>query len=371
MSPHKAKLAWDKVCKPKEEGGLGLRSLEEMNKVCGLKLIWRILSAKSLWVRWITRYLVRKGSFWKANDKSSLGSWIWKKLLKYRDLAFPLTRVEIESGSSTSFWFDIWSPLGKLIDLTGARGCIDLGINIDATVEHVVQSYRQRRHRVEILISIEEVIMQLRSHGLSSSEDTRLWKGVGDTYRPNFNTRQTWEIIRRNGTKVNWAKCLWFSGATPKYSVVTWIAAHNRLATGDRILKWSPQAGAQCIMCKAQMETREHLFFSCQYTQEIWLNLAGKLLGVSYSHNWSRVLEILLNKRRDSTDLFLLRYVFQVSVHTIWRERNGRRHGEAHKTTAVLIRFIDKVVRNRISSLTRHGDHRFDKAMAAWFGSRS
>lgn len=65
ISPHKAKISWDKVCKPKEKGGLGLRSLEEMNKVCCLKLIWRILSAKSLWVRWINRYLVCKGSFWK------------------------------------------------------------------------------------------------------------------------------------------------------------------------------------------------------------------------------------------------------------------------------------------------------------------
>ena len=86
-----------------------------------------------------------------------------------------ISRLSILSHKSgdrnTSFWFDTWSPLGKLIDLTGARGCIDLGINIDATVEHAFQSYRQRRHRVEILISIEEAILQLRGQGLSSCED--------------------------------------------------------------------------------------------------------------------------------------------------------------------------------------------------------
>lgn len=101
------------------------------------------------------------------------------------------------------------------------------------------------------------------------------------------------------------------------------------------------------------------------------MNLTGKLLGVFYSHNWSRVLEILPSNKRDSTNLFYLRYVFDVSVHTTWRERNGRRRSEEHKSTAVLRRFIDKVVRNRISSLTRHEGHRFDKAMAARLGSGS
>ena len=46
LSSHKAKIAWKDVCKPREEGGLGLRSLNEVNLICCLKLIWRILSAK-------------------------------------------------------------------------------------------------------------------------------------------------------------------------------------------------------------------------------------------------------------------------------------------------------------------------------------
>ncbi|WZZ12834.1 hypothetical protein YC2023_105923 [Brassica napus] len=53
------------------------------------------------------------------------------------------------------------------------------------------------------------------------------------------------------------------------------------------------------------------------------------------------------------------------------RERNWRRHGEVvHKTSDILIRCIDKTVRNRISSLTRGRTRRFNEAMVAWFGSR-
>ena len=81
MSSKKDKISWENVCKPKEEGGLGLRSLTETNKVSCLKIIWCILSQSTLWVKWVKRYLIRKGSFWSVKESRSLGSWMWRKLL--------------------------------------------------------------------------------------------------------------------------------------------------------------------------------------------------------------------------------------------------------------------------------------------------
>ena len=67
-------------CKPKCEGGLGLRPLKEINIVNELKLIWRILSGKSLWSKWVHKNLIKWRNFWELNGKSQLGSWMWKKL---------------------------------------------------------------------------------------------------------------------------------------------------------------------------------------------------------------------------------------------------------------------------------------------------
>lgn len=47
LSTNKTKVSWKDCCRPKEEGGLGLRSLEEANQVSCLKLVWRILSSKN------------------------------------------------------------------------------------------------------------------------------------------------------------------------------------------------------------------------------------------------------------------------------------------------------------------------------------
>lgn len=119
MNTNKAKVSWKDCYRPKEEGGLGLRSLEEANQVSCLKLVWRILSSKnSLWVKWVRRYLIRKGSFWTVKDSSSLGSWMWKKLLKCREVAAVFSKMKVQNGMSTSFWFDDWSELGCLMDKT-------------------------------------------------------------------------------------------------------------------------------------------------------------------------------------------------------------------------------------------------------------
>ncbi|KAF8098006.1 hypothetical protein N665_0276s0007 [Sinapis alba] len=317
MSSKKAKISWENVCKPKVEGGLGLRSLVETNRVCCLKFIWRILSQSTLWVMWVKRFLIRKGSFWSINDKSLLGFWMWKKMLKYRELAQSFTKVEIQSGATTSFWHDEWSPLGRIIDIIGTGGCVTLGISLKATVEYVVQNYRSRRHLSEQLISIDIEIMKVRAHGLLVGDDVQLWRGNGDIYKPEFNMKQTWHLTRVQQPPVPWYKGVWFSGVTLKYYVLSCIAAHNRLATGDILLQWNAQAHALCVFCNTVVETRDHLFFSCHYSGEIWRNLTKKLLGLRYTYEWSRILELVSTGTLSPINQFLLRYVFQALIHTI------------------------------------------------------
>lgn len=133
------------------------RRVRLANRVSFLKLIWRLLSARSsLWVQWIWKYLIRS-----VKKSSSLGSWMWKKLLKLRPMAQQLTKMEINSGSNTSFWLEEWSPLGKLIDLTGDGGCMALGILLNTTVERAIQMYKVRRHQISVFRMIEQEIMKL------------------------------------------------------------------------------------------------------------------------------------------------------------------------------------------------------------------
>ncbi|KAL0805465.1 hypothetical protein Bca101_097956 [Brassica carinata] len=160
-----AKVAWKEVCRVKKEGGLGIRNLKEVNAANVLKLIWRTLSGVSLWGKWVTSNLLKQKSFWEINEKTQIGSWMWKKMLKMREVARSFHKKDLGNGRQTSFWFDNWLDRGVLVNVLGERGMVDMGINRSATVEEALQSVRRRRrHRASLLNDIEaDLILVKRS----------------------------------------------------------------------------------------------------------------------------------------------------------------------------------------------------------------
>ncbi|KAL0295378.1 UNVERIFIED_CONTAM: Retrovirus-related Pol polyprotein from type-2 retrotransposable element R2DM [Sesamum radiatum] len=67
------KVAWVQCCKPKEEGGLGIRSVQYINQALILKQIWRILQQepRSIWVAWVLRYRLRNQTVWTFSSASA------------------------------------------------------------------------------------------------------------------------------------------------------------------------------------------------------------------------------------------------------------------------------------------------------------
>lgn len=98
-------------------------------------------------------------------ENATKGSWMWQKLLKYRELEKPLHKAEIRDGKTISFWFDHWSNLGCLYDVMGHRWAIDMGISISATMAKVFDRHRRRNHRAAYLITIEEAIEKAKKKG--------------------------------------------------------------------------------------------------------------------------------------------------------------------------------------------------------------
>ncbi|XP_071704100.1 uncharacterized protein [Rutidosis leptorrhynchoides] len=75
MKRGKAKVKWDDLCLPKDEGGLGIKRLKYWNIGLMATHVWRILNHKeSLWVKWIHSYHLRNKSFWDAPIKPD-SSW--------------------------------------------------------------------------------------------------------------------------------------------------------------------------------------------------------------------------------------------------------------------------------------------------------
>ncbi|CDY40013.1 BnaC05g13020D [Brassica napus] len=94
------------------------------------------------------------------------------------------------------------------------------------------------------------------------------------------------------------------------------------------------------------------------------------MLGTNYCSDWETILQLLVDRHQDKIQLFLLRYTFQLAVYSVWRERNGRRHGEKPQTVENICCYIDKGVRNRISTILKLEGKGYEGAMVRWFASR-
>lgn len=133
-----------------------------------------MLTGDSLWGKWIKANLLKEKNFWEVNSIAQNGSWMWRKMLKLREVAKTFFKKELGNVRHISFWFDKWSVKGILFDLLGARGFIDMGVSKEATLEEAVSMRRRRRHRMGLLNDIETEINIVREKLNPLNEDSSL-----------------------------------------------------------------------------------------------------------------------------------------------------------------------------------------------------
>ena len=56
----------------------------------------------------------------------------------------------------------------------------------------------------------------------------------------------------------------------PKQAIIAWMAVLNRLLTKDRIKSWGLKVNDVCELCGSAGETKDHLFYGCWFSQQIW-----------------------------------------------------------------------------------------------------
>ncbi|GAV73163.1 zf-RVT domain-containing protein, partial [Cephalotus follicularis] len=214
----KAKVSWSQVCKPKVEGGLGLRKAIDCNKAAMVRLLWDvIIDRSSLWVRWTT----------------------WKYILSLRAHAASNLVYSIGRNSSWSLWYDLWFQNSSLVSKLGSRIIYESGLHRDAPLSEVIQDF---------VWSWPYHVWQLREISLACSNipirqsDVIGWVGEGRA----FSFKSAWETLRSPAPLVPWQQLVWFRGAIPKHSFCLWLTFHKAHRTLDKLLAYGIVQQSQC-----------------------------------------------------------------------------------------------------------------------------
>lgn len=77
-------VAWKKICKPLQQGRLGIRSIIDVAEEAIRKQVWHVASKrKSIWADWVYNRYIKKKSFRDIKVWSN-SSWGWRGILNRR-----------------------------------------------------------------------------------------------------------------------------------------------------------------------------------------------------------------------------------------------------------------------------------------------
>lgn len=342
----RCRLAWDKVCRPKESGGLGFKRLSIWNRALVSKNLWDILSSRpTMWVEWVKRMCLRNSNFWLAKAHRSW-SWVFRKMMDVRPQIRPFVHVAIGDGACTHAWEDSWAGCGELAPRLTYRLIHATGFTVNTSVR-------------EFLISVDEwptewvtrnpVLSTIPLPTLRDNQaDVVKWRSV-DSALVDFSVKDAYVSLDGRHDVIPWTSRVWFSGHIPKHAFCLWIACHKRHPTHDRMLNWKHDPPDwKCSLCGVCMDSHDHLFFDCVYSLEVWKSVTNEVGWINAPSSWSVMMNVLADDTGAPRKL-VHKLALAASVYMIWRERNARIFTDDRKTAKVLAKNILSVVRMRMA----------------------
>lgn len=351
-----AKVSWNDICLPKEEGGLGIKSTIEWNHAQILTHLWKVATkSTSLWASWVQKTVLKTKNFW-AIDIPSDCSWIWKKLLRLRTKAKRWISYRLGSGASVSLWYDPWWNHHSLACNDKDRIILSSGLSPTATVHDIIDTGQWvlprpnlNHHHVSPGLLTWLNTFDFPNFNLEN-EDSILWD---NQLGKNVSTGTIWGSIRSSGAPAPWHGAVWFKGHIPRYAFLNWLLCHDRVATLKRLASFGIPLATHCSLCVGGEESAQHLFVSCAYSSFILARFLGDRLDIhiDFAATW----EVLLLSFLEIEDIAKRKIALlgvQIIAYHIWRERNARTHDKGNFSPKKLLDGILIDLRARLATST-------------------
>ncbi|CAN1825159.1 Putative ribonuclease H protein At1g65750 [Linum perenne] len=311
---------WDMICKLKELGGLGFRSVKFLKQAFLLKIAWGILKRPhELWADLLlTKYL-----------KKSLNGLLPRGTKRFSDLwrgvkeVWPFLNMGMQWGigdrRNTNLWTDKWlDSVQRIINFISRSPQIDTTAKV---ADFVKSDGSWDTEILQVLIpeSMMSQVMGMCPPIASLGQDAPVW-GLEGSGIYSVKTgyllihgvkggsemeRKRWKLIR------NWA-------GPNKIRHFMWLVNHNRLMTNKERNRRHLSSNRDYWCCVGTEESIDHALRCCPTARNIWLNMYSRaqnpnFFTAAFQTWWAENL-----RRSDSSMLF------GITCWLIWRARHER-----------------------------------------------
>ncbi|KAL9665317.1 hypothetical protein QQ045_020734 [Rhodiola kirilowii] len=152
-----------------------------------------------------------------------------------------------------------------------------------------------------------------------SLEDGRLnWISEG----AGFNVSDTYMTLKSRVEDVDWHSLVWNRFNTPTASNYTFLAAHDRLLTRARLRSCGMVTPPECALCSEAKETRDHLFFCCRISRNIYDNVLKYLKVADAPCQWHLLSPWFMGRKKNILQTRMIAAGITASIYEIWKMRN-------------------------------------------------
>lgn len=102
--------AWDKLCCPKSQGGLGFKKANEVNSALLAKLAWMVISGKQTICMEVLRTKYKVSNSWLSVEPRKASSPTWRAIEAAKKLVVKGACFMSGDGMSIDVWTDPWVP---------------------------------------------------------------------------------------------------------------------------------------------------------------------------------------------------------------------------------------------------------------------
>ncbi|XP_026459745.1 uncharacterized protein LOC113360451 [Papaver somniferum] len=215
-------VAYDKICAPYNEGGLGISRMRVMNKVILMKLCWNICNSNKAWVRFMrAKFFGRNGQLVGYMKSSILPGFKWVHSEVQSNY-----RMLIGDGRSTSLYFDAWCVEGCIVDAIGHEN-MDGNLLVSDFIHDGAWVFTDivRLNLLETGVDLNNLPNPM------GGADYRVWK---PDYKGNFSVRYAKELVRSRQPALEGKKLLWRPSVHPTLAARNWKILRGACATLDK-----------------------------------------------------------------------------------------------------------------------------------------
>ncbi|KAJ4808416.1 RNA-directed DNA polymerase (reverse transcriptase)-related family protein [Rhynchospora pubera] len=260
-------LAWDRVCLPKDLGGLGVMNLRMMNISLMLKWLWLLVAKPSSQWSTIVHLLISSRNNTAPLTWNTLGFFFWKDLLSLRHIFTIATTAKVADGKKTLFWYANWGA-GHQFFFSNSTKPLNPKLTVYKALSNpAAVSPRPWQFHIHLTFSL------LHSSLIANCSDSVVWNWNSTGL---FSVKSAYHSLVFAGKTRFAGHALWKVKVPPTIKIFSVLLFHNRILTQDALLKRNIPFEEGCALCKQNLlETADHLFCHFSFSVELWNRVRG------------------------------------------------------------------------------------------------